>query len=247
MNNWSKVQNLYKHVFAHNFLNIYRIFNLEKVLESWDCVWIKHSWPVYESQYGFRSNTACKTAIGELIGSIVQNLEHKKSTLSVFLDLSKAFDTLSHKILLSKLESYGIRGSTLNWFENYLVNRTLRAKCNTTYEEKPQYSSYFPIEYGAPQGSCLGPLLFLIFANDLYHVLQHTSCILFADDTTIYHSHKNLRHLKWIIEKHLKQLMDWFKANKLTLNLNKTECMLFSPKGLRHSQMVTTKPTGVGT
>ena len=179
--------------------------------------------------YGFRTNHSCKTAIGEFIGSIVQNLQHKKSTLSVFLDLSKAFDTLSHKILLSKLERNGIRGSTLNWFENYLVNRTLRATCNrsTTYEEKNPIFILRSIEYGAPQGSC--PLLFLIFANDLYHVLQHISCILFADDTTIYHSHKNLRYLKWIIEEDLKQLMDWLKAIKLTLNLNKTnECFLSS-------------------
>ena len=138
----------YTHVFANNFLNIYWIFNPEKrKAETVFELSIPDLYMKVNRLYSFRTNHSCKTAVGGLIGLIVQNLQHKKSTLRVFLDLSKAFHT--HKILLSKLERYGIRGSTLNFFENYLVNRTLRAKCNTTYEEKTQYSSYFPIEYGA--------------------------------------------------------------------------------------------------
>ena len=83
------------------------------------------------------------------------------------------------------------------------------------------------MEFGAPQGSCLGPLLFLLFTNDLYLNIEYCSAILFADDTTVYKSHRNTRYLKWCIEQDLKTISDWFKANKLTLNLEKTEYMFF--------------------
>ena len=89
------------------------------------------------------------------------------------------------------------------------------------------YSSYQEVSYGTPQGSCLGPLLFLVFINDLHNVVEHGLSLLFADGTTLLHSHKNLRYLKWTVEEDLNKLMDWFKANKLTLNLDKTVCVLF--------------------
>ena len=88
----------------------------------------------------------------------------------------------------------------------------------------------FPVNYGTPQGSCLGPLIFLIFCNDLSNNLMHSSCIQFADDTTVYCSGRNLRYLKWQITEDLGNISDWFKANKLTLSLNKTNYMIFNPK-----------------
>ena len=154
----------------------------------------------------------------------------KKPTIGIFLDLSKAFDTLSHKILLQKLNKYGIRGKASQWFTSYLTERQLRAKCNTQYDDKTTYSEYFPIEYGTPQGSCLGPLLFLIFTNDFYLCIENGSCLLFADDTSLYYSHKNIRYLKWNIEQDINRIIDWFKANKLTLNILKTECIYFNNK-----------------
>ena len=98
----------------------------------------------------------------------------------------------------------------------------------TQGEGKITYSEYHNIEYGAPQGSCLGLLLFLIFTNDIHHCVENDSCLLFADDTTLYHSHRNIRYLKWCIEDDLHRMMDWLKANKLTLNVSKTECILFN-------------------
>ena len=113
------------------------------------------------------------------------------------------------------------------WFECYLHGRQMRVKCNVDSSGKTEYSDYMKVTYGTPQGSCLGPLIFLIFTNDLHRHLVYSSSILFADDTTLYKTHRNLVYLKWCLEDDLCTLSDWFAANKLTLNLDKTVCMLF--------------------
>ena len=143
-------------------------------------------------------------------------------TLALFLDLSKAFDSLEHSVLLEKLERYGIRGVALSWFQSYLKNREIQVKCKVVGTGKIEYSAYQEIKFGAPQGSCLGPLIFLIFTNDLYQHVKYSSTILFADDTTLHKTHRNLDYLKSCLEHDLTQLLDWFQANKLTLNLSKT-------------------------
>ena len=117
----------------------------------------------------------------------------------------------------------------LEWFRSYLTDRRMRVKCISDCG-LPCYSEWEPLEYGTPQGSVLGPLIFLIFNNDLHLHLSYSNCILFADDTTIYSSHKNLQHLTWCIREDLMTLCDWFKANKLTLNLDKSVAMIFSNK-----------------
>ena len=119
------------------------------------------------------------------------------------------------------LQKYGIRGTPLKWFESYLEDRSMRVKIHSS-NGTMEYSTYHPLTYGTPQGSCLGPLLFLGFINDLHYSVIHGTSLLFADDTTLLHSHKDLRYLKWTVEEDLNSLMDWFKANKLTLNLDKT-------------------------
>ena len=182
---------------------------------------------MYQSQYGFRTGHSCENAIGELVGTIVKNKEQKKSTVGVFIDLSKAFDTLNHDMLLQKMERYGIRGCTLKWFASYLSNRKMRVRCTSANTGQLDYSSYHDLDYGTPQGSCLGPLLFLIYINDLNHILEHCNIILFADDTTLLQGHRSLKYLRWMIEEDLRNMIDWFKANLLTINLNKTECVLF--------------------
>ena len=168
-----------------------------------------------------------------MLGKILKGYEQGKHTLSVFLDLSKAFDTISHEVLFQKLEIYGIRGVCLNWFRSYLSDRRMRVKCISDCG-LACYSKWEHIEYGTPQGSVLGPLIFLIFNNDLHLHLSYSNCILFADDTTIYSSHKNLRHLTWCIREDLMTLCDWFKANKLTLNLDKSVALIFSNKRHMH-------------
>ena len=130
-------------------------------------------------------------------------------------------------MMLNKLNSYGIRGNVLQWFRSYLDNRRIRTKCYVSSSGQLEYSEYKPIKYGTPQGSYLGPLLFLIFTNDLHKELHHCSSILFADDTTLYKTHRNLVYLQWCVQDDMNRLMEYFRINKLTLNLNKTVCVLF--------------------
>ena len=175
---------------------------------------VKHD-ILFNSQYGFWKRHSCEHAVTELVGEICKSLEQNKHTISLFIDLSKAFDTIIHNILLQKFECYGIRGISLNWSKSYLENRELRAKCATADKSDIEFSDLKPVTVGTPQGSCLGPLIFLIFCNDLYLNLELCKGILFADDTPIYNSHTNLDYLKWTIEHDLSILSDWFKANHL--------------------------------
>ena len=176
---------------------------------------------LYPSQYGFRTKRSCEQAIMELVGNILQSKNQNEHCASIFLDLSKAFDTLDHTILLQKLERYGIRGIALEWFWNYLKDRSLVAKITTGPNLTVKSESY-NITYSAAQGSCLGPLLFIIFMNDIHLLPVYSSIILFADDTTIFNSHKSTKFLKYTLEHDLKLMIDWFKANALSLNMDKT-------------------------
>ena len=179
---------------------------------------------------GFRSNHSCEQAVSELLGAVLKGQEKNENTAAIFLDLSKAFDTLDHSILFNKLELYGIRGTPLSWLKSYLSNRMMHVKCNAGSDGLTSTSDWRSVEFGTPQGSNLGPLLFLIFCNNVYLQLEHCNCILFADDNTVYKSHKNIPYLKYCLESDLVNLSNWFKANKLTLNLNKSVSILFGPK-----------------
>ena len=176
---------------------------------------------LYNSQYGFRSRRSCEQAITELVGYILQSKNRNEHCASIFLDLSKAFDTLDHSILLQKLERYGIRGTAQDWFSSYLSGRQLVAKITTGPSQIVKSDSY-EITYGEVQGSCLGPLLFIIFMNDLTQLPLYSNIILFADDTPVFNSHKSEKFLKYTLEHDLNIMSDWFKANKLSLNLDKT-------------------------
>ncbi len=180
------------------------------------------------SQFGFRNDHSTIDAILEFTGKVIKGFDRSEKTLAVFLDLSKAFDTLPHKILLKKLDNFGIRGNALRWFESYLADRKMYVKFNGVK------SNIVPSgEFGVPQGSVLGPLCFIMATNDLASALKKCSSILFADDTTVYVTDKNLRHLKDCMKHDLEIMVDWFKANKLTLNLGKTSFVLFQPPGRR--------------
>ena len=174
-----------------------------------------------EHQYGFRKNRSTTMALHVLIDKLHKAIENKYLTIGIFLDLSKAFDTVNHKILLQKLEYYGIRGNALLWFTNYLSNRqqyVFHDKINS----KMKY-----IECGVPQGSILGPLLFLIYINDLINVSKSLYTVLFADDTNMFYSDKNPDKIMETINNELAKIDIWFKVNKLSLNTSKTHYILF--------------------
>ena len=220
---------------ANNYRPISLLITISKVLEKIvyqrTYTFLERTGQIYNSQYGFRSQHSCESAVSELISEIIKGFQNGMYTAALFLDLSKAFDTLEHKVLLDKMYRYGIRGSSLDWFRSYLENRKIRVKCRVASSGRIEHSEYQTVNYGTPQGSCLGPLIFLIFTNDLNQHLHHCSSILFADDTTLYKTHRNLNYLEWCLQDDMQTLTDWFKANKLTLNLDKTVCILFQQKG----------------
>ena len=188
----------------------------------------------FKKQYGFRAKHSCEHTIQDLCGNIISKKEEGLQTAAIFLDLSKAFDTLSHDILLKKLDIYGIRGICNKWFESYLTNRNIQVKCKTLSSNNIETSNRLQIKYGTAQGSCLGPLLFNIFCNDIYYNIEYSNLILFADDTTIYASHRNSTYLNYILQHDFNNLQQWFNANRLTLNLRKTVTMSFWPEQMNN-------------
>ena len=134
---------------------------------------------LYESQCGFRKLHSTELTALEFTDRISHEMDAKEIPFSIFLDSSKAFDTLNHNVLLSTLEYYGIRSTALNWFKSYLTKRTQYVDCNDVA------SSIREIETGVPQGSILGPLLFIIYMNDIQTVSDNLNFILCADDKTL--------------------------------------------------------------
>ena len=184
---------------------------------------------LFQSQYGFHFNHNCEHAILELSGKILQAHEKNEHPVCIFLDLSKAFDMLNHQVLLCKLDKIGIRGISNSWFESYLSGRSLVAKV-TTLENKTTYSDMFDISFGTAQGCCLGPLLFLLFCNDIHLLPLYSQLILFADDTTLFNSHRSEIYLEYMLNQDMEMLLDWFRANQLSINLEKTVMMQFWSK-----------------
>ena len=210
---------------------------LEKVVYSRVYNFLKETNQLFTSQYGFRKQHSCEHAVGELIANITKGMEVGKITAGIFLDLSKAFDSLEHDVVYKKLEMYGIRGVCLEWFKSYLTNRSMIVECKAGDSGEKCTSELMPVQFGTPQGSCLGPLIFLIFCNDLEKKLTFLSCIQFADDTTLYITHTKLNYIRFCVETDLSTLQDWFLANKLTLNVGKSVCILFGQKSGRTERL----------
>ena len=174
----------------------------------------------YNKQFGFRPNHSTIDALAELVERIRRETDKKSSTCCVLIDLKKAFDTINHSILFDKLERYGVRGNCLSLLKSYLTDRR-------QYVRLEQSDSAFePITCGVPQGSVLGPLLFLIYINDLPHACINSVPYLFADDTNIIRSDKH--SLKEPLEEDLSNITDWLNCNKLSLNFDKTFSVVMS-------------------
>lgn len=173
-----------------------------------------------DSQYGFRPKRSTELALHHLSQCIYTALDTKVYQLTVFCDLTKAFDTIPHFILLQKLLVYGIRGPAFKWFQSYLSQR----KQYVVYGNKT--SSQRPISCGVPQGSILGPVLFLIYINDITRSSDKLNFLLFADDTTIFIQGQDIFELRDTVNRELLHVSNWLKSNKLTLNISKTHFMV---------------------
>ena len=178
---------------------------------------------IHDNQFGFRKGRSTHMALMILMDKIAKSLENGKLVFGVFLDFAKAFDTVNHDVLLQILQHYGIRGSALKWFQSYLSDRCQYVTYNG------QESSKKAINCGVPQGFILGPLLFIIYINDLSNVCNHMMSLLFADDTNLFVSGKDVIKLQQEVEMDLNRVSEWLKINKLSLN-KKKHFMVFSNK-----------------
>ena len=170
---------------------------------------------LYDYQFGFRQKHSAQHALITLIDKIHTSLDNGDIAITILLDLKKAFDTVNHQILLQKLNAYGIRGNMLKWFESYLTDRSQYV----VYDGIK--SDIYNVTCGVPQGSILGPLLFILNMNDICNVSELLFTILYADDTCVLLSGKDLTKLIMVINAELKSLSAWFRSNKLTVNTQK--------------------------
>ena len=193
---------------------------LEKAVHSQLYQYLANNDLLTTKQYGFRKGISTESALTNFAVEVLLNMERGKLCGAVFLDLTKAFDTVDHGILLSKLSAIGLSGNSLNWFQSYINKRSQRTCCES------ELSSKLPITHGVPQGSILGPLLFVIYINDLPSVLQSSSASLYADDTVIYCYGSSSRELSEKLNRDLLTVAQWMNEHKLTLNLEKTKCIL---------------------
>ena len=199
--------------------NINKIF--EKIMHNRLYEFLEMNNSIYKNQFGFRKSHSTTHALIDLTEDIREALDNNKFACGVFIDLQKAFDTVDHEILLKKLEHYGIRGIANDWFRSYLKNRKQFVSVSG-FE-----SNVANMDYGVPQGSVLGPLLFLLYINDLHLSTKYSKIRHFADDTNFLINNRSLKQLKKHLNHDLHQLCNWLKANKISLNSGKTELMIF--------------------
>ena len=175
-------------------------------------------------QFGFRRGRSTSDAMLNFTDAIYDTFNESKFCISVLLDFSKAFDTVNHEILLRKLYLLGIRSTSLQWFKSYLHDRKQYVCINSSC------SPTLSINTGVPQGSILGPLLFILYINDMCKSSSELSFVHFADDTTVFRRGCDLDELYTVVNRELTCVDTWLRANKLSLNINKTTYMIFSNK-----------------
>ena len=213
---------------AQNYRPISLLSNIDKIFERVMFNRVvdflnKHNC-IYNKQFGFRKNHSTVHALLDLTEEIRHALDNNLFAAGIFLDFQKAFDTVDHVILLKKLEHYGIRGTANKWFESYLKNRMQYVSINGISSE------IILMLLGVPQGSILGPLLFLIYINDFNHSVIFSKSRHFADDTNLLLSGNSIKKLQKQLNIDLKLISKWLNANKISLNAEKTELIIFRHK-----------------
>lgn len=187
-----------------------------------ECFFTKHNL-ISACQYGFLKKKSAEQALLVIKDKILENIEHKHYTLGLFLDFRKAFDCVQHNILLEKLNYYGVRGVTHNLVQDYLRHRMQYVRVNDVA------SNRLTVTCGVPQGSILGPLLFLIYINDITKLPGSHDMIMYADDTNIFFTAKSLVQAEATVNWYLGNLQSWLQRNMFSLNLSKTSYIIFRP------------------
>ena len=175
---------------------------------------------IYKLQSGFRSDFSTDTCLSYLHNKILKGFDKGEYTGMILIDLQKAFDTIDHEILLKKLKYIGLANTAISWIESYLKNRI------TFVEIEGSMSSERDLKCGVPQGSILGPLLFLIYINDMPQAVK-CDLLLYADDSCLTVTHKDIKFIEDTLNDNLSSLCDWLVDNKLSIHLGKTESILF--------------------
>ena len=170
---------------------------------------------INSDQFGFRNQRSTELAAVHFTDILKKKVDEGKLVGCIFIDLTKAFDTISHGKIVKTLESYGVQGTELSWFQDYLFFRRQRVLYNNVLSESEHVLN------GVPQGSILGPLLFNIYFNDFYTCLKHSQCVKYADDTVIFVPGKDLFIVQSRFSADMQHISDWCLENELILNLNK--------------------------
>ena len=194
---------------------------MEKVVHKNVTEYLESNKLLDKNQGGFRSGHSTTDTTANLVDQIARGMNSRHFTIATYLDLKKAFDTVNHVILLKKLKLLGIKGKIYDWIKNYLQDRTQKTLANNIN------SGIQKITCGLPQGSIMGPLLFLIYINDISNILLKTKCFLYADDTVLYSINSDLAQATQDMEEDLGRIALWLKRNKLTLNKKKTKYMIY--------------------
>ena len=199
---------------------------LERIVYNYMLVHLSKISILFPKQFSFRKGHSTSDGIMGLLADVLNSIDKKFMVLSVFIDLKKAFDTVSHDLILKKLIMLGIKGKEIEWFKSYMSNRKQFVQLDDVSSEKKN------VTVGVQQGSLLGVLLFQLLINDLPNCLKFCTCILYADDTTLYIFGKSLKFLRSKMQADLDQLQLWLTVNSLKLNVGKTKVMLFSADGI---------------
>ena len=206
-------------------ISILSIFNklLEKLMHKRILDFLEKKKVIYCKQFGFRAKHSTDHAILSIIDLIQHAIDCHEFSCGIFLDFSKAFDTVNHNILIEKLDYYGIRGVAKDWFTSYLTNRYQFVSLGHSVSE------FQPVPCSVPQGSVLGPLLFLLYINDFSNCSEILDFHLFADDANLFYKHNNLKVLESNLNNELVNIHTWLSANKLSLNIDKSNFVIKLP------------------
>lgn len=199
--------------------NVAKIY--EKVVKEQLINYVNENALLNDNQFGFRQGLSTQDAIAKLTTTVYNALDEKEKCLGIYIDLKKAFDSISHIKLISKLQSIGLTSNVLSWFRSYLSNRCQQVKINN------KTSHATSTNFGIPQGTVIGPILFILYINDMFNLPLKGQIISYADDTVIVLTDKTWDEINKNANMDLKIIKDWFDKNYLTMNTGKTFFMTY--------------------